>query len=238
MITHLSQQVDLKKVSLPDYHSESFAEGIYRVFREAILSLDFKPGEIIRKRPICQKFGVSRTPVADAMLRLESESLVEIIPQSITRVAKLSLRSIHDESFLREALEVAAVAYAAKHRTQEQVDNLISNLRSQKLFAESKDLNAFYQLDEKFHLIILECCQVSNLPATLEKLSTQVRRARLLLLPNPSRINNTVNEHEAIVKAIQMGNPDSATSAMRSHLQQLIKHLEPLEKQCPELFNV
>ena len=238
MTTQLSQLVDYNKISLKENHSESPGERVYKVIREAILSLDFKPGEIIRKKPICQKFGVSRTPVADAMLRLECESLVEIIPQSATRVSKLSLQAIRDEAFLREALEVAAVSYTAKHRSQELVDKLEVNLHEQKLFVENEDLNSFYRLDEEFHLLILECCRVSTLPETLEKLSTQVRRARLLLLPEPGRIANTINEHKAILEAIQLGNPDSAVYAMRLHLQQLVKNLEPLEKLRPELFQV
>lgn len=208
----------------------------YQALRSAIMSMDFRPGEIIRKAPICEQMGISRSPVTEAIQKLSSEGLVNVIPQSATRVTKLSMTEIREGSFLREALEVGGVARAAEMRTDLQISQLQRNLRMQELVLEDGDLSEFFKYDEEFHQIIMACSGITKLPATVATVSLQVNRARPLLLPEPGRTLDTVEEHKRILEAIRVQDPASAEAAMKRHLRELLKRLEPLEKTKPELF--
>ena len=92
-----------------DTFAGSLAQKVYLSLKEAILTLTFAPGEILRKPEICAELGVSRSPVAEAVARLASESLVDVVPQAGTFVARFSMEEIREGAFLREALEVAAI---------------------------------------------------------------------------------------------------------------------------------
>ena len=231
-----SPNVDAAK--LPDLREFGglLSDRVYEALRNAILSLDFAPGAVLRKGAICDELGVSRTPVSDAILKLESEGLVEVIPQSATRVSRMSMKEVREDAFLREALEVAAVGFAASHRTDELLARLSRNLRMQVLQVEDGDFEEFYKTDQDFHRLILDCCNISRLHDTVRFVSNHMDRARLLLLPEPGRTSDSVKEHRRIVGAIRDADPAGAQAAMQNHLRQLIKRLEPLEKERPELF--
>jgi len=119
------------------------AERVYDAVKAAILGLDFPPGAIIRKTAICEWFELSRSPVSDALLKLSSEGLVDIVPQSGTRVARLSMAALREDAFLREALEVAAARHAANHRTDETLARLSRNVEMQKMLIVDVDKEDF-----------------------------------------------------------------------------------------------
>ena len=86
--------------------SGSLGQKVYQTLRHGILSLAYNPGEILRKPDICAALGVSRSPVADAVARLQVEGLVDVVPQAGTFVARFSMQEIREGAFLREAIEV------------------------------------------------------------------------------------------------------------------------------------
>ncbi|MEM7302858.1 MAG: GntR family transcriptional regulator [Pseudomonadota bacterium] len=233
----MTQHVSVSALpNLKDY-SGLLCDRIYLALRNAILKLEFAPGEVIRKGPICEHFGVSRAPLSDALRKLSDQGLVEIIPQSGTRVAKLSMKEIREGSVLREALEMTAAEHAAVKRSENQLRQLSRNMQMQKLLVDDDAFGEFHKYDEQFHDLIMESSGISILPATVQMVSLQVNRARLLLLPVPGRLAETLSEHQTIFDAIQAGSPDEAAKAMRCHLRQLIKRLEPLGQNRPDLFD-
>ncbi|MEO9824053.1 MAG: GntR family transcriptional regulator [Paracoccaceae bacterium] len=227
---------DAKKLKSLNSQSGHLSDRVYASLKAAILSLDFEPGAVLRKGPICEALGVSRTPVADAILKLEADRLVEVIPQSATRVSKMSMKEIREDAFLREALEVAAVEYAAVHCAPDLIEVLEQNLIRQEALLKSGDYTAFFETDQAFHNEILACCKIERLHDTISFVSNHMDRARLMLLPAPGRSADTIEEHRHIMRAIANSDPEAARSAMQTHLRQLIKRLEPLEKTRPELF--
>ncbi|MEJ2023315.1 MAG: GntR family transcriptional regulator [Maritimibacter sp.] len=229
---------DLPIAALPELKnfSGSLAQRVYKALLQAILSLSYPPGTVLQKAVICEQLGVSRHPVSEAITRLAAEGLVDVVPQSATTVSSFSLDEIREAMFLREALEVAAVRKVAAQHTEEQFTRLSRNVRLQKLLADDDDRDGFYEADEEFHALIMEFTGYPKLSAVASSVSLQLKRARLLLLPQSGRPAEAAAEHQAILDAIQNRDADTAVAQMRLHLGQLISQFEPLEKQRPELF--
>ena len=219
-----------------DRFSGPLSGRVYLVLKDAILSLAYRPGEILRKGEICETLGVSRSPVSEAVARLAGEGLVDVVPQAGTFVSRFSMAEIREGAFLREALEVAAVEKVARSLSEAELVLLRRNLRVQEALVEDADFEGFYQTDAQMHALILSFTGYKRLAALAESAWVQVNRARHLILPSPGRIQETIIEHKKIVDALGAHNPRLARRATREHLRQLIQHLEPLERDRPELF--
>jgi DNA-binding GntR family transcriptional regulator len=215
----------------------SLGQRVYQTLREAILSLAYKPGEILRKPEICEALGVSRSPVADAVARLQGEGLVDVVPQAGTFVARFSMQEIREGAFLREAIEVAAIERVAERITDDQLQLLRRNLTVQAALVTDGDIPGFYAMDAAMHELLLSFTGFPKLAQVAETAWLHVNRARQLILPVPGRVQATLAEHQAILAALEARDPLAARHAIQSHLRQLITYLEPLERERPELFN-
>lgn len=219
-----------------DAFSGSLANRAYLALREAILNLGYRPGEALRKGEICEELGVSRSPVAEAISRLAAEGLVDVVPQAGTYVARFSMDEIREGAFLREAIELAAVEAVAPVISEEQLILLRRNLRVQEALVMDGDFPGFYALDGEMHELILSFTGFRKLSHVADTAWVHVNRARQLILPLPGRVAETLEEHKAILAALEARDPEAARQAMRAHLGQLITFLEPLERKHPELF--
>ncbi len=209
---------------------------VHKVLRAQILDMTLEPGAVLRKGALCAALGVSRSPVAEALGKLSSEGLVDIIPQSATRVARLDMAKLREENFLREAVEGAAVAQCARHRTEAQLTRLSRNVRYQALLIEDADIQGFFEADLEFHDLILGFTGHPNVVRVAEDLTLQLRRARKLILPNPGRPAEALGEHQAILAAIEARDAEAGRAAMAAHLGHLIGAIEPLEHRHPDYF--
>lgn len=219
-----------------DAFAGSLAQRVFASLREAILSMSFRPGDILRKPEICAQLGVSRSPVSEAVTRLAVEHLVRIVPQTGTYVARFSLAEIREGAFLREALELAAVEKVAQTITEDELTQLRHNLRLQQALLDDDDFDGFYQTDAAMHELILSFTGYRRVAALAETSWVHVNRARQLILPAPGRVQSTYVEHQAILAAIEARDPVAARAATRLHLGQLIGFLEPLALARPDLF--
>jgi len=209
---------------------------VYSALRNKILTMAYEPGTVLRKGELCEQLGVSRSPVTEALNRLSSDGLVDIIPQSATRVSQFSLIELREDCFLREAVEVAAVAKVAQDRTDKQLTKLARNLKLQKLLIEDEDFQGFFEADLEFHELILAFTGFPKVAFTAGQMSLQLHRARMLILPEKGRPREAVAEHSAILASIENFDPNAARDAMSLHLRQLITRIEPLDCQHPEYF--
>jgi len=219
-----------------DRFSGSLGQRVYQCLRQAILSLAYRPGEIIRKPEICGALGVSRSPVSDAVARLAAEGLVDVVPQAGTFVARFSMDEIREGAFLREAIELAAVERVATVITEDQLQLLRRNLTVQAALVQDGDIPGFYQADAAMHELILSFTGFRKLAQVSETAWLHVNRARQLILPVPGRVEQTLDEHRAILAALEARDPVAARAAVKAHLAQLIRYLEPLERDRPALF--
>ena len=209
---------------------------VYTALRENILTMSFEPGTVLRKGALCEQLGVSRSPVTEALNRLSTDGLVDIIPQSATRVSQFSMFELRQESFLREAVEVAAVDKVAQDRTDEQLTILSRNLKMQGLLVEDEDFQGFFEADLEFHELILAFTGFPKVAVAAGQISLQLNRARMQVLPEPGRPAEAVAEHQSVLAGIEVRDVDAARSAMSLHLRQLMTRIKPLERQHPEYF--
>lgn len=217
--------------------SGSLGQRVYQTLREAILSLAYRPGEILRKPEICEALGVSRSPVSDAVARLAAEGLVDVVPQAGTFVARFSMAEIREGAFLREAIEVAAVERVAEMVSDEQLVLLRRNITVQAALVADGDIAGFYKLDAEMHELILSFTGFRRLSQVSETAWLHVNRARQLILPVPGRVTATLAEHRAILAALEARDAALARQATQFHLRQLLTYLEPLERDRPDLFD-
>lgn len=208
---------------------------VHAALREAIVQLDLKPGEFLDKQAIAARMGVSRFPVGEALNRLAAEGLVDIIPQSGSRVALIKISDARENMFLRRALEVETVLRLAPQASPGLIDQLASNLRYQMAAIEAQDLKGFHGFDLAFHALLQDQLgyeRVRNATETARLGLDRVRR----LLNTRRRLDLTLAEHRAIVAALESRDGSLAAKAMSGHLDAVMAELETFARERPELF--
>ncbi len=197
------------------------------------MQLDLKPGEFLDKQAIAARLGVSRFPVGEAMNRLAAEGLVDIIPQSGSRVALIKISDARENMFFRRALEVETVRTVTASPTL--LDQLRSNLRYQKAAIDAQDLKGFHGFDLAFHAALQDQLGYERVRSATETARLGLDRVRRLLNTR-RRLELTLAEHEAVVTALEAGDGEAAGRAMHRHLDAVLAELESFAMDRPELF--
>ncbi|HWA17896.1 MAG TPA: GntR family transcriptional regulator [Devosia sp.] len=214
----------------------SAASVIHARLRNEITSLRRKPGEPLAEKAITEAYGVSRTPVREAILRLANEGLVDIFPQSGTFVARIPQRALPEAIVIRMALEEKSARLAAERATRSQlmrVQAIVEQLRESEAGGNRE---AFHQADEHFHAAIAEMAGYPGIWALVQQVKVQVDRYRRLTLPQEGRMQRIIEEHQAILDAIGAHDPDRAAALMNAHLGALIASLDDIRGVNPDYF--
>lgn len=213
----------------------SLANHVADQFREAIVSLKLRPGTMLDKAEICARLGVSRSPVAEAMARLKSEGLIDILPQRGTIVSLVSVDAVREYIFVRKALECEAVRALAESRPEGLIESLEASVRRQREIAATGSAADFHPFDLEFHEILLNALSNSRMKAVVDMARNNLNRARQLT-NSQRRIIEGIEEHEAIVLALAAGDGDHAAHIMRKHLDSIVTEIHVVARDFPELF--
>jgi DNA-binding GntR family transcriptional regulator len=216
--------------------AETAAKALYRELKADIVSMRRKPGNPIIEREIAASCGVSRTPVREAVLRLADEALVDIFPQSGTFVAKIPLAALPEAILVRQALEQLTARLAAEAATADQVTELHALIERQRRMQKAGNRDRFHEADEAFHAAIAEAAGHPGIWTLIQQVKVQVDRYRRLTLPVPGRMARVLQEHTAIVKAIEARDPARAVAAMAAHLDGLSASIADVRDLNPEYF--
>src|SRR5690242_3308382 len=185
----------------------SVTQSVTELLRSAIVSLELKPGELLDKGLICERLGVSRFPVSEALSRLQAEGLVEIMPQRGSMVSRVRIGDVVEYMLIRRALESEAVRAIVDRRTPDLIEALDRNLAAQARAAKKGDREAFHAYDLEFHDMLFAAMRFEKIRAVIEQARANLDRARRLIL-DPRRLSLTQSEHKAIADAIARGDPD------------------------------
>lgn len=208
---------------------------VVETLREAIVSLELKPGAMIDKAALCERLGVSRFPVSEALSRLQGEGLVEIQPQKGTIVSLIRLSDVRENMFVRRSLEAEAVRELARRVEEPTLTALGRNLRYQKAAVDAGDQSGFHKLDLEFHEILLNALGYPKVKAAAESARQGLDRVRRLLA-SPERHARTRAEHERIAEALIACDGERAARAMSDHLEAVMVQLISLANKQPGLF--
>lgn len=209
------------------------AATVAAVLRDEIVGMDLLPGTPLNDRLLGERFGVSRTPIREALLRLADEGLVEIFPQSGTIVSRIPVGAIPEALAIRQALEGVTVEGAAARRA---VGDLDTALGRQRAMAARNELRGFHEADEAFHEALALGGGYAGIWRLLRSVKVQIDRARRLTLPAPGRMEQVIAEHERIREAVADGDVAAARHAMRDHLGIVIPDVAVLRERYPGYF--
>lgn len=212
------------------------ATAVYRELHAAIVSMQLKPGNALNEKALTEQFGVSRTPVREALIRLVEDGLVNIYPQSGTFVAPIPTSLIPEAVVIRQALEGATVERAARGAGAEDVALLDDILAKQRFLASRQDMNGFHEADEAFHEAIAQIAGYPGIWNYLKPVKVQIDRARRMTLPALGRMDHVIGEHVIIRDAIAAHEVEAACAAMKIHLSAVIPDVEQLRDTYPDCF--
>jgi len=213
------------------------ASRIYSDLRAELVSLQRHPGEAVSEAEIALSYGVSRTPVREAILKLSDEGLLEIFPQSGIFVSRIPLAALPEAIVIRRALETTTAQMAAECATASQILNLHSILERQREANAARDSDTFHRADEAFHATLAEVAGYPGIWTLIQQVKVHVDRYRRLTLPQEGRIRSVIVEHEAILDAIEAHDPNGARSAMEFHLERLLDNISATQIINPEFFD-
>lgn len=191
----------------------------YKEIRRRILDGDLAPAAPLSEYQLAELLQVSRTPVREALKRLEHEGLVRSIPNRGALVAELSVQDIMEIYQIREQLESLAAQIAAETMLVADVEKLEDELRRATVLAAKGHVEDTFESDVHLHKRIIEATRNGRLVSILATLDDQVRQIRVMSPRTPGRLEATLREHREIVGMIKERDASGAEAAMRHHLQ-------------------
>ena len=191
---------------------------VFNTLRQAILKGELKPGERLMEIQLAKRLGVSRTPVREAIRKLELEGLVLMIPRKGAEVAEITKQDLEDVLEVRTALEELAVKDACDHITDEQLLELKKAAGEFKRALEGTDLIACAEADMHFHEVIYGATNNRRLIQILNNLREQMYRYRMEYLKDKRTHKNLIEEHDAIRRALKKHDKAKAGNAIRTHI--------------------
>ena len=191
---------------------------VFTTLRRAIITGEFTPGERLMEVSLARQLGVSRTPVREAIRKLELEGLVTMIPRKGAQVSHITEKSLRDVVEVRMVLEEYAVALACERITSANCKELARLHQEFSLAVEKGDVLDIAEKDERFHDAIFRATDNDRLISIINSLREQFYRYRLEYVKDISQWSTLVNEHLALLNAIREGRKQKAAAIMKTHL--------------------
>ncbi len=209
---------------------------VFEALRADIVSARLRPGAALADRGLVERFGVSRTPVREALIRLSEIGLVDVKPQSGTFVSRVPVGAIPEAVLIRKALEGVTVEKAAENAAPGRLGSLDAAIRRQRASAAIADNDGFHEADEAFHAAIADLSGYPGIWTLLAQAKVQLDRARRLTLPILGRAEQVLAEHETIRERIAASDPAGARAAMEAHLSAVIPDVAAIRSRHPDYF--
>jgi DNA-binding GntR family transcriptional regulator len=212
------------------------AKSLHQRIRDDLLHGLLTAEDRLSEQALSRRYGVSRTPIREALGRLRDDRLVQVVPQHGTYVARISIQAISDAHFIREALECAAIRPAAEQAGDEDIVALEENIRDQERVSESGDLDAWYLLDDAYHRYLCDLSGHGAVWPVSERAKSHLNRLRRLSLSLPDYMPEMVVEHREIATAVGDRDPDGAERALRHHLRMVLREIPRIREEHPDYF--
>jgi DNA-binding GntR family transcriptional regulator len=202
---------------------EGLGDRVYRTVRDLILGQAFPPGSKLNIERLCRELRVSRTPVWEAMRRLESEGLLETVPRQGVFVLNFSLERVRDLFAVRGALEGLAARLATSALTPGDRTALGQCVGDLEAAFRTRDLERYSRGAIELHDRVLAAARNQVLSRQLENIYAQIHLLRLRSLHLPERLDTSFDEHRSIVGAVTAGDADEAEAVSRRHAARVLE---------------
>ncbi|WP_416409666.1 GntR family transcriptional regulator [Agrobacterium rosae] len=229
--------VGMSSLSRTRAQTPRIADMIYKELHLRIVSMQLKPNDQLSEKELLLQFGVSRTPLREAILRLADDGLLTIYPQSGTFVSPIPVRLLQESILIRKALETVIVEAATLRVSDSDIEALDFNLAETVQADSSEDLELFHRLDGEFHKLIGRVSGLETVMGMIEHVQGHINRYRLLTLPQEGRLKRVIHEHRLVRDAMCARDPAAAGQAMAFHIGQMLMEVEALEALDREYFH-
>jgi len=203
---------------MPKIPRVSVSVAAYSSVKQVLLSSKYAPGARVDIEELCRELDVSRTPIFDALNRLEAEGLVEILPRKGVYLVTLSEEKARELYEVREILEARATRLAATNVTEKQLEQLKRVLDKQASCLANDDAQGYASATIKFHNVIIEAAGNKTLERILNAVHSQMEALRLRTLYLPTRLRQSFAEHKRIFEALSKRDPARCERAAREHI--------------------
>jgi DNA-binding GntR family transcriptional regulator len=194
--------------------TENLRERAYRIIKQRIISCQIAPGCALNERELVAEIGVSRTPIREALNRLEKENLVTIIPGRGAFVSSITVKEINDIYQLREIIEPHVIGLVTPVFPEE----TLLAYRQAFMALDQDDYDGLARLDSEFHCLLVDWAENDLINQVMANMYAQNQRIRFRLTRQPARLQETVAEHLEVIEAMLARDPLRAQEAMREHL--------------------
>ena len=213
-------------------------EQVHALLHRAIVRMELLPGQRISENALAAEMSVSRTPIREALQRLERQGLVFVRPQRGTFVAPLNLQAIRSAYFIRLSLEKAVATEAARLRSAKDVARLEAAIAEQEGVLASRQREDFFDLNASFHRQLVVISDLTGIAGVLDEARHHLDRVRLAHLDHagPYPLAPIIEEHRAIVAAIAAQDVPAAEQLMHFHIEKVLPRYDLLKAKRPEFF--
>ena len=207
----------LAPIRLDSY--QPLREVVCETLRDAVRRGVLQPGERLMEIQLAEELGVSRTPVREAIRKLEMEGYVIMMPRRGTYVADLSIRDVNEVFEIRTSLESLASGLAAERITEDELEKLQRLLVEIGAHIKNGDMESIVRTDTEFHDLLYQASRNKRLVGIISNLREQLTRIRTTSMSYPGRLKATLEEHRNIVEAIAQGDEKAARKAAEHHME-------------------
>lgn len=202
-----------------DYQEKkTLSEKIEEELKIDILSGKLRNGQRIVEQNLCDKYGISRTPIRDILRNLSAEGLIELVPNRGAIVKGFSRRDIDDFFLLKSQLEIQCVRWAIERVTDEELDTLEEIFEFMEFYTMSNDLEIMLRINDGFDAFIWRSCRNKELEKTLQRYSFYLKHAGVHTHYPANYLPTVLEEHRAIFQAFKHRDPEAGAEAMEIHV--------------------
>jgi DNA-binding GntR family transcriptional regulator len=199
----------------PIEQHQTLREKILDTIREAILNGELKPGGKVAEPELAERFGISRTPIREAFRQLESEGYLTVVPRKGAVVTALSERAVEEFYAIKSILEGYAAQISTDNMTEKDIAKLETLNDRLRILAEQGDVKTFFKIHNEFHDVFINASGNEKLAEIIHQMLLRFNRFRLASIALPGRMEMSVKEHDALIKAFRRKDGAAADALVR-----------------------
>ena len=233
----MSLQENLSVTSLQ--RKQQSAPQVFDALRAAIIAVQLTPDTVLNRSELAEHFGVSQTPIRDALQRLSEEGLVDVYAQHTTKVSRIDIQGVLQLHFMRQSIEIEilkTLCVLPAFELIDLIDKLHINLKEQKKSWNLLNYENLAWQDLKFHRLMYEAANVESLWTLMRQKSGDIDRLRRLNLPKKGKAKSVISDHEAIINALECKDALLAENALRKHLSGTFAFVAEIKSLYPNYF--